>query len=185
MTAVAMAPAQSSTRRYVVLAAAVLICGTLLWVFWKGFGTDPHAVPFGMQGKQAPNFSIKRLDTGETVSLDMFKGKPVVLNFWATWCGPCAQEHPVLEWAHRQWGQDVVFLGIVFEDNEENTKKFLQKNGGSWIQLYDPKSTVAVDYAVAGVPETYFINREGTIVGKYPYPIDPKTMTTRINEILK
>lgn len=167
------------------LIGAAGFLAAMLWIFYQGFGTDPHAVPFLLEGKPAPRFAMKRLDTGETVKLETFIGKPIVLNFWATWCGPCKLEHPVLEWAYRTYGKEVVFLGIVFEDTEENTKRFLRENGGSFTQLYDPTSTVAVDFAVSGVPETYFIDRQGIIKGKVAEPIDPRTMQERIAEILK
>ena len=188
------APAQPSpAKRWGVVALAVTAAGFLLFVLFRlmfaqafvGAAYNPHEVPFLMAGKPAPRFSMKRLDTGETVHLEDFIGKPIVLNVWATWCGPCKLEHPTLEWAHSKYGKEVVMLGIVFEDTEEATKKFLVENGGTWTQLYDPKSTVAVDYAVAGVPETYFINRQGTIVGKYAAPIDPRTLAARIEEIRK
>ncbi len=180
-------------RRWWLLVLAVLMTGAFLFVLYRlmfaqaivGQAYDPHAVPFEMANQPAPLFTMKDLRTGEPVSLKDYIGKPIVLNFWATWCGPCKLEHPSLEWAHRKYGDRVVFIAIVFEDNEENTKRFLEENGGSWRQLYDPKSTVAVDYAVAGVPETYFINRQGIIVGKYPYPIDPPTIAQRIEEILR
>ena len=180
-------------KGWLAVAVAIAVACFVLFVlsrvmfaeWFSGKTYDPHAVPFLMGGKQAPLFTMKDLRTGEVVSLKKFIGRPIVLNFWATWCGPCKQEHPVLEWAHQRYSKDVVFIGVVFEDNEENTKRFLEENGGSWQQLYDPKSTVAVDYAVAGVPETYFIDRQGVIVGKYAYPIDPQTMDKRIAEILK
>lgn len=171
--------------KWFILGAFALALGAMVWVFGKGFGTDPHAVPFHLAGKPAPPFTLKRLDNQQPVKLADYIGRPIVLNFWATWCGPCKQEHPVLEWAYQRWSNDVVFLAVVFEDSEENTIKFLRQNGGSWPQLFDLKSTVAVDYGVAGVPETYFINRQGIIVGKYPYPIDPRTMTARVEEILR
>jgi cytochrome c biogenesis protein CcmG, thiol:disulfide interchange protein DsbE len=171
-------------KRWIVVAIAAATACTLLYVFYAGFGTNPHEVPFMLAGSKAPLFTMKRLDTGEDVQLKDFIGKPIVLNFWATWCGPCKMEHPSLEWGYRKYGRDVVFLGVVFEDSEENTKKFIAENGGSFLQLFDPKSTVAVDYGVAGVPETYFINKAGTIVGKYPFPIDPPTLAKRIEEIL-
>lgn len=168
-----------------LLITAALFLAAMLWVFKQGFGTNPHEVPFMLAGQKAPLFTMKRLDTDEAVKLETFIGKPIVLNFWATWCGPCKLEHPVLEWAHQKFGSEVVFLGIVFEDTEENTKRFLRENGGSYLQLFDPKSTVAVDYAVSGVPETYFIDRQGVIRGKVAQPIDPETMQTRIAEILR
>ena len=186
------AQAQPRSKRWLVLTLLGVGAALLLFVWFRlmfaelfvGAAYDPHAVPFMMEGKPAPLFSMKDLKTGEMVNLKDYIGRPIVLNFWATWCGPCKMEHPSLEWGYRKYGKDVVFIGVVFEDNEENTKKFLEENGGSWRQLFDLKSTVAVDYAVAGVPETYFINKQGTIVGKYPYPIDPPTLSKRIEEIL-
>ncbi len=172
-------------RRGIVLAIAIAAIGLVLWVMFKGFGTDPRAVPFMLTNKPAPEFQIKRLDTGEMVKLSDFKGQPIVLNFWATWCGPCAMEHPVLEWGAKRFKDKAIFLGIVFEDSEENTKDFLKRRGWSLTQLFDAKSTVAVDYGVAGVPETYFINRQGVIVGKIAAPLDQETLVSGIAEILK
>ena len=173
-------------KRIVAVIAALAVIGLVLFVMAKGFGADPHEVPFMMAGQKAPEFSITRLDTNETVKLSQFLGKPVVLNFWATWCGPCAMEHPNLEWAAKTYAdQGVVFLGIVFEDTEANTKRFLAEKGWTFTQLFDPKSTIAVDYAVSGVPETYFINRQGIIVGKYAAPISRPVLAARIAEILK
>jgi cytochrome c biogenesis protein CcmG/thiol:disulfide interchange protein DsbE len=172
-------------KRTIAVAVALSVIGFVVYVMAKGFGTDPHEVPFMLTGKKAPNFTIKRLDNDTIVSLDQFKGQPIVLNFWATWCGPCKMEHPVLDWAAKEYGGKAVFLGIVFEDTEVNTKRFLRDNGWSFVQLFDPKSTVAVDYGVSGVPETYFINREGIIVGKYPAPFtDPREFVARLSEIL-
>jgi cytochrome c biogenesis protein CcmG, thiol:disulfide interchange protein DsbE len=171
-------------RRAAIIAALATV-GFIVFVLAKGFGTDPHAVPFALAGKPAPGFKIKRLDTNEEVTLESYKGRPVVLNFWATWCGPCKQEHPVLEAGAKRFAGKVEFLGIVFEDNEENTRRFLDENGWSLTQLFDPKSTVAVDFAVAGVPETYFITREGIILSKYAAPLDRLTLNSRVLDILQ
>ena len=173
-------------KRVVAVLAALLVVGFLVVVLAAAFGTDPHAVPFMMKGKPAPAFTIKRLDQEGQVSLADYAGQPVVLNFWATWCGPCKMEQPVLDWAAENYKGKAVFIGIVFEDTEQNTRRFLEQTGAAYPQVYDPKSTVAVDYAVSGVPETYFINRQGIIVKKYIYPFQrPEEFDEQIKEILE
>ncbi|MFZ5469182.1 MAG: TlpA family protein disulfide reductase [Myxococcota bacterium] len=179
------APASpSGLRRWKWTIAFSLFSLGLLFVFYKAFGTNPHAVPFKLTGKPAPAFTLRRLDTGEAVSLEQLKGRPIVMNFWATWCGPCRMEHPVLEWGQEQFGDQVHFLGVVFEDTPENAKGFLHRAGASYPHLVDPTSGVAVDYGVAGVPETYFIDASGVIRGKYAAPIDPQTLSRRIGELV-
>lgn len=91
----------------------------------------------------------------------------------------------MLEWAAKKYGNDAVFIGVVFEDTEEATKKFLAQRGSSFTQLYDPQSTMAVDYGVTGVPETYFIDRDHVIVSKYAAPINMSTFDKHIAQILK
>jgi cytochrome c biogenesis protein CcmG, thiol:disulfide interchange protein DsbE len=171
-------------KRPVFLAVAIALGGFFVYISANGFGKDPHAVPFMLDKKPAPDFKLKRLDNGEEVTLSSLRGKPVVINFWATWCGPCKAEHPVLEWGAKTFAGKVEFLAIVFEDNEANTRRFLEQYGWSLTQLFDPKSTVAVDYAVAGVPETYFITKEGTIALKYANPVNTVTLSAGIAQIL-
>lgn len=161
----------------------VVLCMGLLMVLAKGFGSDPHAVPFMLKGQAAPPFALRALDSGMKVSLEQLKGRPVVMNFWASWCGPCKMEHPVLEWGSREFGNQAQFLGVVFEDTEDNAKQFLSQMGASFPQLVDPRSRVAVDYGVAGVPETYFIDAQGTIRGKHVGPIDPQTLADWMKDL--
>jgi cytochrome c biogenesis protein CcmG/thiol:disulfide interchange protein DsbE len=161
----------------------VVLCLGLLAVLYKGFGSDPHAVPFMLKGEPAPPFALRALDSGMKVSLEQLKGRPVVMNFWASWCGPCKMEHPVLEWGSREFGNQAQFLGVVFEDTEDNARQFLSQMGASFPQLVDPRSRVAVDYGVAGVPETYFIDAQGTIRGKHVGPIDPQTMADWMKDL--
>jgi cytochrome c biogenesis protein CcmG/thiol:disulfide interchange protein DsbE len=160
-----------------------LLCAILLWVFAKQFGTDPHAVPFMLVGKPAPAFVLEDMTTNERVTLDQFKGKPLVINFWATWCGPCKVEHPVLEWGNREYGDAVQFIGVVFEDTEESAKLYLSRTGSEMRQFYDPDSRMAVDYGCTGVPETYFIDATGTILDKHTGPIDPQTLARTVKLI--
>jgi cytochrome c biogenesis protein CcmG/thiol:disulfide interchange protein DsbE len=161
----------------------VALCLGLLGVLYAGFGRDPREVPFMLKGQAAPVFTLREMGSGKPVRLEELKGRPVVINFWASWCGPCKMEHPVLEWGQREFGDQVQFLGVVFEDTEDNAKAFLRQYGASFPQLIDPHSTVAVDYGVAGVPETYFIDAQGIIQGKHVGPIDPQTLTERIRAL--
>lgn len=162
---------------------AFVVCLGLLAVLYKGFGSNPREVPFMLKGQPAPAFTLSVLDSGQRVSLEQFKGRPVVINFWASWCGPCKMEHPVLEWGQREFGQQAQFLGIVFEDTEENARQFLSRYGASFPQLVDLRSTVAVDYGVAGVPETYFIDTQGIIRGKHVGPVDPQSLKGWLDEL--
>jgi len=170
--------------KWKVTLALSLACAALVFVLYKGFGQDPHEVPFMLRGEPAPTFTLKTLGTGEVVSLSELRGTPVVLNFWATWCAPCRMEHPTLDWAFRQYGNQVKFLGAVFEDTEENARAYIARAGSPYPQLIDPRSQMAVDYGVAGVPETYFIDAEGIIRDKFVGPMDRATFATRIRVLL-
>lgn len=89
----------------------------------------------------------------------------------------------MLEWGAREYGNQAQFLGVVFEDTEENARRFLDRYGESFPQLMDLRSRTAVDYGVAGVPETYFIDAQGIIREKHVGPIDPETLVQRIREL--
>jgi cytochrome c biogenesis protein CcmG, thiol:disulfide interchange protein DsbE len=169
--------------RWRITLSFVVLCLALVGVLYKGFGRNPHEVPFMLQGQPAPAFTLASLDSGGRVSLAELKGRPVVLNFWASWCGPCKMEHPVLEWGAREFGHQAQFLGVLFEDTDDNARQFLSQMGASFPQLTDPRSRMAVDYGVAGVPETYFIDRQGIIRGKHVGPIDPQTLANWMRDL--
>jgi cytochrome c biogenesis protein CcmG, thiol:disulfide interchange protein DsbE len=171
-------------KAWIVTLSAVAISLALLFVLYAGFGSDPHAVPFLLAGKPAPPFTLQTLDGGKAISLEQLRGRPVVLNFWASWCGPCKYEHRAISEGAEQFGSQAQFLGIIFEDTEDNAREFLQEMGPTpFPQLVDPRSRTSVDYGVSGVPETYFITADGTILTKHVGPIDPQTLAQRIQEL--
>ena len=162
-----MTPAKTRT---VFLGAGLVMIAGLIALLGSGFGTDPHAIRSTMIQKEAPGFSLVDLN-GQTVSLESLRGTPVVLNFWSTWCGPCKAEHPLFQGAARQH-PGVQFLGVVYSDETEKVRRYVGSQGSEYPNLIDPGSRTAIDYGVTGVPETYFIDRSGTILHKEAGPVN-------------
>jgi len=115
----------------------------------------------------ANDFSLHSLDGNKKVELKDFKGKPVVINFWASWCGPCREEMPFLERSWKQYrDKGVIFIGIDVLDDEKTAREFLTAFGISYANLKDQSGEVASKYGVIGLPATIFIDKEGRIVRK-------------------
>jgi thiol-disulfide isomerase/thioredoxin len=116
--------------------------------------------------KAASDFTL--LDTdGQQVSLQQYRGKVVFLNFWATWCIPCREEMPALERLHQTYqAQDLAIISIDLKEGADQVKAFFQKHGLSFPSLLDPNGTVFRDYLVAGMPTTYLIDRNGTLLAR-------------------
>jgi cytochrome c biogenesis protein CcmG/thiol:disulfide interchange protein DsbE len=148
------------------LAVALPIVGLLL----ISLGRDPHRMDSPLVGRAAPAFLLRPAGGGEAVSLASLKGRPVVVNFWATWCVPCHEEHPVLTAGARLY-PDVAFLGIVYQDEEPIVLDYLRERGGGYPSLLDDGGKTAIAYGVYGVPETFFIAPDGSIVEKYTGPL--------------
>lgn len=110
----------------------------------------------------APNFSLKDLN-GNVISLTDLRGKNVVLNFWATWCGPCRLEMPSLQARQQQHQEDLVVLAVNFDEPEEVVQAFKAELGLSFPIVLDPGAIVQDVYSIRAYPTTYFIDREGVI----------------------
>jgi cytochrome c biogenesis protein CcmG/thiol:disulfide interchange protein DsbE len=169
------APSRSRLNRAVLGLGAVVVL-PLLAILVLNLGRDPHTVRSPLIGRPAPAFSLTPVGGGPAVTLESLKGRPVVLNFWATWCVPCYQEHAALVGAARAFGAEVQFLGIVYEDDEARVKAFLAQRGASYPSLMDAEGKAAIAYGVFGVPETYFVDPAGRITDKYVGPLDPPTI---------
>jgi cytochrome c biogenesis protein CcmG/thiol:disulfide interchange protein DsbE len=120
-------------------------------------------------GKPMPNFTLSTLDGNTTVHLASFKGKPLLLNFWASWCVPCQQEAPFLQKAQFQLkAQGVILIGIDGQELASAAQSFLQKNNLSYLNVSDTRDgTTAISYGVTGNPETFFINQKGMVVARW------------------
>jgi cytochrome c biogenesis protein CcmG/thiol:disulfide interchange protein DsbE len=153
------------------LVALACVAGLLALLVWSV--VHQHHAP-GV-GSTAPVFTLRRLDGPGKVSLASYRGKPVVLNFWASWCEPCKTEAAALE---RDWtsnrGRGVVFLGVDYHDLASDARRFVSAHALTFLMLEDGSGTVTGRYGISQVPETYVLNREGRVVAHLRGPItDP------------
>ena len=156
------------SRRVLWIAVAVAVPVFLLVLaLANGQPAATRAVRSPLVGKPAPPIEGTTVD-GASASLDGLKGKWVVVNFFATWCVPCRVEHPELikfSDSHAASG-DAAVLGVIYSDNVQAVREYRDKEGGSWAMITDPKGRVALDYGVAGVPESFLISPEGVVEAK-------------------
>jgi len=134
-------------------------------------------------GELAPDFELKTLD-GKTVRLRDYAGKPVVVNFWASWCHPCREEFPVFRDALERH-DDFVMLGVDFRDIASDARKFAKQQGATWPILQDPDGALALAYGVRAVPQTFFIDRDGKISQRYYAQISQDLFEQELAKISK
>ncbi len=150
-----------------------------------GFRTDPREIPSPLVGKPAAPFTLKTFD-GAEVALEAFRGRVVVVNFWASWCYPaCYEEAPALARAWETYkDRGVMMIGINIQDKLEPAKKFLAQFGHTFPNAPDPAGRVSVDYGVYGVPETFFIDRAGRVRGKHVGAVTDELFKRHVETLL-
>lgn len=153
--------------RWLLPVAAIPFLGLLMF----GLFRDPDFFPTPLVGQPAPDWRLETLE-GDTLALADLDGRVVVLNFWASWCVPCRAEHDVLMRTASEWSDDdVQVIGIVYDDSPRNARRFLRELGNGWRHVMDPGSRTAIDYGVHGVPETFFVGRDGRVGAKHMGPV--------------
>jgi cytochrome c biogenesis protein CcmG/thiol:disulfide interchange protein DsbE len=166
--------------RWLIPLSAVPVLALLAF----GFRTNPREIPSPLVGRPAPPFTLTTF-AGHPLALEAQRGQVVVLNFWASWCYPaCYEEAPVLEEAWRTWrDRGVVVIGIDIQDTEDKARKFIADFGLSFPNAPDPRGTVAIDYGVYGVPETFFIDRAGRIRAKHVGAVTAAGLRTTVEPL--
>jgi len=167
--------------RWLIPAAALPVLGLLAY----GSRVNPRDIPTPLIDRPAAAFELTSY-AGERVSLDAYRGRVVVVNFWASWCHPaCYEEAPVLE---RNWRayrhRDVVVLGVDIQDKAEAAKKFIADFSLTFPNVLDAAGRVSVDYGVYGVPETFFIDRRGRIRAKHVGAVTDEAFRHQVERLL-
>jgi cytochrome c biogenesis protein CcmG/thiol:disulfide interchange protein DsbE len=168
-------------RRKVGLVLAFLPILALLAVFgWKTFKDAQGQVSSGL----APDFTLSLFDGGQ-LTLSELRGQVVVVNFWASWCIPCRDEAPILERTWQRYrDRGVVFIGVDYLDTDKEARTFLQEFGVTYPNGPDLGTRIADDYRIKGVPETFFITRDGRVADLEIGPLTEARLVNAIETIL-
>jgi cytochrome c biogenesis protein CcmG/thiol:disulfide interchange protein DsbE len=166
------------------LVVGLLIAVPLIVFLRLGLDHDPEDIGSPLIGKPAPEFVLRDFEGG-AVDLASLRGKPVVVNFWASWCQPCVAEHPLLVAAAERYRGKVEFIGVVpSEDTAEAVERFT-RHLGRWGPVYhDADGRVSIAYGVFKLPETYFVSSDGTIVSKVAGPLDEQSLAANLGAVL-
>lgn len=156
-------------RRLAVFVAVpvLLVLLGLIVVLATSDNSGARDVGSPLDGRQAPNIAGETI-AGETFDLADARGEYVLINFFATWCVPCIREHPELvnfEQRHAAAG-DARVVSVVYDSKAQSVRDFFAENGGDWPVVLDPDGRTALQYGVAGVPESYLIAPDGTVITK-------------------
>lgn len=171
-----------SPRRLAVTAGVLLRALATLALLAYGFTREPRYIESPIIGRPAPGFALTLFD-GRTVRLEDFRGKVVLVNFWASWCPPCRAEAPMLETMWRRLeAQGVVFIGVNTQDEEPRARAFLDEFGISFPNGRDPAGGIAIDYGVWGLPEGFIVDPGGRITYKHIGMLAPARLAAKIDE---
>jgi cytochrome c biogenesis protein CcmG, thiol:disulfide interchange protein DsbE len=153
----------------------VALLGLLVWKVAQGESEVTKSLSRG-GAPAAPLFSLERLDGRGELSLESLRGRAVVLNFWASWCGPCKEETPLLQRGYERWKrQNVVFVGVDVKDFRGDARSFLRRYGVTYPNVYDGKGSLVGRYGVTGFPETYFIDAQGNVRHRIAGPVEEES----------
>lgn len=167
----------------------LLLAGTLglLAIFYQGLWGNPSFIPPVIVETAAPEVTGPDLYKGTTVSLNDYKGKVILLNFWASWCQECKLEHKSLLAIKKRFEDDPNFamFGVNYQDKEHLAKDYLEVHGNNFDHIRDLDGKISIDFGVYGVPETFVIDREGIIRHKQIGPIIGDVYSHMIERIIE
>lgn len=180
------APPRPRPRRRVIVAAWLLAgIAALVALLTVNVVGPSTPVDTPIVGRAAPAFDLETLDGGR-LTLAELRGSPVVLNFWASWCIPCREEAPLLTAAARDYEADGLrVIGVVYQDSAESARDFMARYGQTYPGLLDPDGRTAIDYGVFGIPETFFIDRDGIVRSRQVGAVTGDDLRANIEAIIR
>ncbi|MGL4297139.1 MAG: DsbE family thiol:disulfide interchange protein [Aestuariivirga sp.] len=161
------------------LAAIPVIAFLLLAaIFWRGLSGNPSEIPSALIGKPVPSFTLPPVEGLGIPGFDaaaLKTGQVTLVNVWASWCGPCRVEHPVLMELSKR--SDIRVFGLNYKDEPENARRFLGVLGQPYAAaVADESGRAAVDWGIYGVPETFIVDGDGIIRFKWIGPLTPEAV---------
>jgi len=172
-------------RRLLAVGAIVLVSfvSVAIWQAASRSTSEESAALIGPSGRSAPEFSLPSLhDPGHNISLSSFRGKPLVVNFWASWCIPCRTEMPLLETAFTSEHKKVNFVGIDANDTSSAAHAFLAEVHVIYPAVSDSNGAVAMKYGLYGLPTTVFVSPTGKIIGRHVGQLHADTLRAALSE---
>jgi cytochrome c biogenesis protein CcmG/thiol:disulfide interchange protein DsbE len=180
----------SKIDKNVLILCAGLVIGTGLGLFSIRIPADIKALT-GFQsssvfengtGSFAVNFELETT-SGETIQLSDMQGKPVLVNFWATWCEPCQVEMPLIQEYYEKYSPDLNVMAVNYDETTGEIQPYVKKLGLTFPVLLDPGGKITDLYQIRGFPTTYFIDREGFIHGVYVGILSKHTLEENLKKI--
>jgi thiol-disulfide isomerase/thioredoxin len=173
-------------KALIILLLAIVIAGFTTFLAIGILGTSTATGRSGKElvGKKTP-FFVAPMVGGKLISLEDYKDRPVVLNFWASWCPPCRDETPGMERVWRKYKDEgVIILGINVQDGEKEAKRYISEFGVTFFNALDLDGHITVDYGVTGLPVTFFINEEGFVIGRWVGSISESKLDSWVSGLL-
>ena len=180
-------------RTLIIIGAGIPVLALLAVLAWASFSSEgaPDSIAVNesvaevqQERKTAPGFNLQ-LPSG-ALGIEDLRGKVVMLDFWASWCQPCRDEAPVLAQVYREYRQrGVEFVGINLWDNPGDAELFLQQEGHEYPNGIDAEGKIAISYGVRGIPEKFFISRDGAIARKFTGPMNPSLLREILDDLLE